>query len=141
MLVVVGIGVLVFASPNLDAVSDALERGFGRSLLAGIATQLALAPALALLCVGLVLTILGALLIPFAVVAYILAAAGLVTLGLLAIARIGRPHRARRGRRRTRRQQGHGAAKPRVRTAAADGAVVRRGRAVMVAAGSSCSRG
>jgi hypothetical protein len=88
VLVVVGIGVLVFASPNLDAVSDALERGFGRSLLAGIATQLALAPALVLLCVGLVLTILGVLLIPFAVVAYVLAAAGLVTLGLLAIARL-----------------------------------------------------
>ncbi|MGH7656272.1 MAG: hypothetical protein ACREN6_16595, partial [Gemmatimonadaceae bacterium] len=88
VLVIVGIGVLVFASTNLDAVSDALERGFGRSFLAGIATQLALAPALALLCVGLALTILGALLIPFAIVAYILAAAGLVTLGLLAIARI-----------------------------------------------------
>ncbi|MFI5246255.1 MAG: hypothetical protein ACHQQR_13560, partial [Gemmatimonadales bacterium] len=82
------IGVLIFASPNLDAVSDALERGFGRSFLAGIATQLALAPALGLLCVGLALTILGVLLIPFAVVAYILAAAGLVTLGLLAVARI-----------------------------------------------------
>jgi hypothetical protein len=88
VLVVVGIGVLVFASPNLDAVSDAIERGFGRSLLAGIATQLALAPALVLLCLGLALTILGALLIPFAVVAYVLAAAGLVTLGLLAIARL-----------------------------------------------------
>ena len=87
VLVIVGIGVLVFASTNLDAVSDALERGFGRSFLAGIATQLALAPALALLCVGLALTILGALLIPFAIVAYILAAAGLVTLGILAIAR------------------------------------------------------
>ncbi len=88
VLVIVGIGVHIFASRNLDAVSDALERGFGRSFLAGIATQLALAPALALLCVGLALTIIGALLIPFAVVAYILAAAGLVTLGLLAIARI-----------------------------------------------------
>ena len=88
VLVVIGIGVLIFASPNLDAVSDALERGFGKSLLAGVATQLALAPALALLCVGLVLTILGALLVPFAVVAYVLAAAGLVTLGYLAIARL-----------------------------------------------------
>lgn len=88
MLVIVGIGVLLFASPNLDAVSDALERGFGRALVAGVATQLALAPALALLCVGLALTILGALLIPFAIVAYILAAAGLVTLGYLAIARL-----------------------------------------------------
>jgi uncharacterized membrane protein YiaA len=88
VLVIVGIGVLIFASTNLDAVSDALERGFGKSLVAGIAAELALAPALALLCVGLALTILGALLIPFAIVAYILAAAGLVTLGLLAVARI-----------------------------------------------------
>lgn len=88
VLIIVGIGVLIFASTNLDAVSDALERGFGKSLVAGIATELALAPALALLCVGLALTILGALLIPFAIVAYILAAAGLVTLGLLAVARI-----------------------------------------------------
>jgi hypothetical protein len=88
MLVIVGIGVLVFAPTNLNAVSDALGRGFVRAFAAGIATQLALAPALALLCVGLALTIIGALLIPFAVVAYILAAAGLVTLGLLAIARI-----------------------------------------------------
>jgi hypothetical protein len=87
VLVIVGIGVLIFASANLDAVSDALERGFGKALLAGIATQLALAPALALLCVGLALTILGVLLIPFAVVAYVLAAAGLVTLGYLALAR------------------------------------------------------
>jgi uncharacterized membrane protein YiaA len=87
VLLLVGIGVLIFASPNLDAVSDALERGFGKALLAGIATQIALAPALALLCVGLVLTVLGALLVPFAIVAYVIAAAGLVTLGYLAIAR------------------------------------------------------
>jgi hypothetical protein len=87
VLLLVGIGVLIFASPNLDAVSDALERGFGKALLAGIAAQIALAPALALLCVGLVLTILGALLVPFAIVAYVIAAAGLVTLGYLAIAR------------------------------------------------------
>ncbi len=88
VLVIVGIGVLIFASTNLDAVSDALERGFGKSLLAGVATQLALAPVLVLLCIGLALTILGVLLIPFAIVAYVLAAAGLVTLGYLAIARL-----------------------------------------------------
>jgi hypothetical protein len=88
VLLIIGIGVLLFASTNLDAVSDALERGFVRALAAGIATQLALAPALALLCVALCLTILGALLVPFAVVAYVLAAAGLITLGYLAIARM-----------------------------------------------------
>lgn len=88
VLVVVGIGVLVLASPNLDAVTDALERDFGRALLAGVVGQLALLPVLVLLLVALALTILGILLIPFAVVAYVLAAAGLVTLGYLAIARM-----------------------------------------------------
>lgn len=88
VLFVVGIGVLVFASKNLGAVSDALEREFGRALLAGVAAQLAFVPVLALLLLGLALTLLGILLIPFAVVAYVLAAAGLVTLGYLAIANI-----------------------------------------------------
>lgn len=88
VLMIVGIGVLVFASPNLEAVSAALERDFGRALLAGIGAQLALFPVLALLILGLALTLLGVLLIPFAVVAYVLATAGLVTLGYLAIAGI-----------------------------------------------------
>jgi hypothetical protein len=88
VLVIVGIGVLVFASSNLDTVSDTLERNFGRALLAGVAAQLALFPMLAILLVGLALTLIGILLIPFAVVAYVLAAVGLVTLGYLAIANI-----------------------------------------------------
>jgi hypothetical protein len=88
MLVIVGLAVLVFASPNIDAVATALEHDFGKALLAGIAGQLALLPALALLIIGLCLTVLGILLIPFAIVAYVLAAAGLVTLGYLAMARI-----------------------------------------------------
>jgi hypothetical protein len=88
VLVIVGIGVLLFASTNLDAVGVALERDFGRALIAGIGTQLALLPALALVVLGLALTILGILLIPFAIVAYVVAAAGLVTLGYLAIARL-----------------------------------------------------
>ena len=88
VLSIVGIGVLVFASSNLDAVSDTLEHHFGRSFVAGIVGQLALLPALAVLLVALTLTVLGILLIPFAVVAYVLAAAGIITLGYLAIARI-----------------------------------------------------
>ena len=88
VLALVGIGVLVFASPNLDAVTDALERDFTRAFLTGIAGQLAVLPGLALVCVGLALTVLGILLIPFAVVAYVLAVAGLLTLGYLALSRI-----------------------------------------------------
>lgn len=88
VLMVVGIGVLVFASSNLGAVSEALERDFGRAFLAGVGAQLALLPALVILCIALALSVLGILLIPFAIVAYLLVAAGLVTLGLLAVASI-----------------------------------------------------
>ena len=88
VLAIIGIGVLVFAGTNLDAVTEALERDFGRAFLAGIAGQLAFLPVLALLLVGLALTVLGILLIPFAIVAYLMAVAGLVTLGYFAIARI-----------------------------------------------------
>jgi hypothetical protein len=88
ILVLIGIGVLVFANTYLEGVTEALEGRFGRSFWAGLGTQLALAPALALLCVALAVTVLGILLIPFAVVAFVLAVAGLVTLGFLAVARI-----------------------------------------------------
>jgi hypothetical protein len=88
ILVLMAIGVLLFAGDYLDGVVDSLEGRFGRSFWAGIATQLALAPVLCLLVVALAVTILGVLLIPFAIVALVLAVVGLITLGFLAIARI-----------------------------------------------------
>lgn len=88
VMLIVGIGVLVVASSNLDAVTEAMEVSVGRAILAGIAGQIAIAPVLAVLCVALALTILGILLIPFAIVAYALVVAGLLTLGILAVARI-----------------------------------------------------
>ena len=88
ILVLMAIGVLLFAGDYLDGVVDSLEGRFGRSFWAGIATQLALAPVLCLLVIALAVTILGVLLIPFAIVAFVLAVVGLITLGFLAIARI-----------------------------------------------------
>jgi hypothetical protein len=88
VLLAVGIGVLVFASPNLDTVGDGISRGFGRAFFAGLAAQFALLPLMILMIVALCLTVLGILLIPFAIVAYVLAAAGLVTLGYLAMAQV-----------------------------------------------------
>ena len=84
----IGIGVLVFAGGPLQATVEMLQGAFGRSLLAGIAGQLAIAPVILLVVVGLAITILGILLIPFAVVAVVLAAAGLMTLGFLAAAQV-----------------------------------------------------
>jgi hypothetical protein len=88
LFAIIGIGVMVFAEPNLDGVVATLERGFGRSFWLGLVGQVALLPALLVLVVGLTITVLGALLIPFAIVAHIIAAAGLVTLGFLAVARL-----------------------------------------------------
>jgi hypothetical protein len=88
ILVLMAIGVLLFAGDYLDGVVDSLEGRFGRSFWAGIATQLALAPVLCLLVIALAVTLLGVLLIPFAIVAFVLAVVGLITLGFLAIARI-----------------------------------------------------
>lgn len=88
ILVLIGIGVLVFASSKLEGVTESLEGRFGRSFWAGVATQLALAPVLALIVVALAVTVIGILLIPFAIVAFVLAVAGLITLGFLAVARI-----------------------------------------------------
>ena len=85
MLLMLGIGVLIFAGTTLDGVVEVLERRLSRSLLAGIAAELALVPVLLLLCVALAVTLLGILLIPFAIVAYALAAAGALTLGFLAV--------------------------------------------------------
>lgn len=88
VLLVLGLGVLVMASEYLDGVLDTLERGVARSLLAGVVGQLALAPALVVLVVGLAVTIIGILLVPFAVVAFCIAVAGLVSLGFLAVAQL-----------------------------------------------------
>lgn len=88
LFVIIGIGVMVFAETNLDGVVTALERGFGRAFWLGLVGQVALLPALLVLVLGLAITVLGVLLIPFAIVAYVIAAAGLVTLGFLAVARL-----------------------------------------------------
>jgi hypothetical protein len=88
VLTIIGLGVLVFTEPNLDGVVVALERGFARSFWIGLVGQVVALPVLLLVVAGLALTVIGVLLVPFAIVAYVIAAAGLVTLGFLAVARL-----------------------------------------------------
>lgn len=88
LLAIIGIGVMVFAETNLDGVVVALERGFARAFWIGIAGQLLALPLLLVIVVALAITLIGVLLIPFAIVAYVIAAAGLVTLGFLAVSRL-----------------------------------------------------
>ncbi|MBC7898195.1 MAG: hypothetical protein H7066_22435 [Cytophagaceae bacterium] len=88
VMMLIGLGVLVFASPYLEGVVDVLGQSFWRSFLTGIVGELGVLPVILLVCVGLAITVIGALLIPFAIVAIVLAVAGLATLGFVAVARL-----------------------------------------------------
>ena len=88
VLLIVAVGVLLFAGRNLDEVVATLELRFGRAFLVGVMGQVLILPALVVLLVALAVSVIGILLIPFAVVAYAIAIAGLVTLGFLAVARL-----------------------------------------------------
>jgi hypothetical protein len=87
ILLVLGIGVLIFAEPTLDPIVDALQQRFGRAFWYGVLAELAAIPALLVLILALALTVVGILLIPFAIVAYAVALAGVLALGFLAVAR------------------------------------------------------
>lgn len=86
-LAFMGVGLMFFAPRQLEAVADTAWHSFGRSFLAGFLAQPLLVPLLALLVVGLAITIVGILVVPIAVAAFLvavfLAAAG----GYLAVAR------------------------------------------------------
>jgi hypothetical protein len=88
VLVIIGLGVLVFAEPNMDGVVEAMEANFAKAFWFGVLGQIVALPVLTLLCIGLVLTLLGILLIPFAIVAYCIAFTGLLAMGFLTVARL-----------------------------------------------------
>ncbi len=87
VLFAIGVGILLFAERNLDGVVGALEQDFARSFWVGVLAELAAIPALLLVLVGLAVTLIGILLVPFAIVAYVIGLAGLVTLGFIAVSR------------------------------------------------------
>ncbi len=76
------------ADRQLRAVRELVEQHPGRAVGAGIAAQLLVSPALVLLVVALSATLIGVVLVPLAIVVYIAAAAGLATLGFLAMATV-----------------------------------------------------
>ena len=88
ILLIIAVGVLLFAGPNLEEVTAALQGRFARAFWYGVLGQLFVLPGLLVLIIALTLTLIGILLIPFAVVAYAIAVAGLVTLGFLAVAQL-----------------------------------------------------
>ncbi len=88
ILLVIALGVLLFAGPNLDEVVATIQRQFSRAFWYGVLGQLVVLPVLLIGIVALALSVIGILLIPFAMLAYAIACAGLVTLGFLAVSRL-----------------------------------------------------
>lgn len=88
VMMLIGFGVLIFANPYLEGVVDVLEDSFWRSFLTGLLGEVGVLPAILVVVVGLAVTVIGVLLVPFAVVAMVLAVAGLLTLGFIAAARM-----------------------------------------------------
>ena len=84
----VAIGVARFASSHLEGVVRTVELDFSRSFRLGVAGQLAVLPVLGLLVAALALSLVGAVAIPIAIIAFCIAAAGISTLGFLAAAQL-----------------------------------------------------
>ena len=97
-----GFGTVFFGRRYIEVIADTASHSFGRSFVVGLLGQLLLLPTFAMLVVGLIFTLVGILLLPFAAVAYVIAAMLAGVGGYLAVAHaIGETF--------TRRRMAHGA--------------------------------
>ena len=85
---VIGLVVLMSAEEALLAVAKSAARDVSGSFWAGVLAQLLAVPVLAVLLIACAITIIGLLAIPIAALAWALALAGAVTLGILAVAMV-----------------------------------------------------
>lgn len=96
-LLALGVGLVTFARPNLEVVSDTVSHSFGRAFITGLVGQILILPTFGMLVVGLILSVAGILLLPFAVVVYVLLAILGVVGGYVAVAHaIGETYTRRR---------------------------------------------
>lgn len=82
----IGFGLVLFARPNLEIVSDTVTHSFGRAFMTGLVGQILVLPTFGMLVVGLILSVAGILLLPFAVAVYVLLVLLGVVGGYLAVA-------------------------------------------------------
>ncbi len=86
-LAFMGMGLLVFAPKQLETVADTVWHSFWRSFLAGLFAQPLILPVFAMMVVGLALTVVGIVVIPFAVSAFLVALLLAVLGGFVSVAR------------------------------------------------------
>ncbi len=84
-LAMIGFGTVFFARRYVEVIADTAGNAFGRSFVVGLLGQLLLLPTLAMLIVGLIFTIVGILVLPFAVLAFLVAVVAAALGGYLAV--------------------------------------------------------
>jgi hypothetical protein len=85
-LAVLGFGLVMFGRQNLETVSDTVSHSFGRAFITGLLGQILLLPTFGMLVVGLILSVAGILLLPFAIAVFAMLAVVAVVGGYLAVA-------------------------------------------------------
>jgi hypothetical protein len=85
-LCALGFGLVMFGRQNLEIVSDTVSHSFGRALVTGLLGHNLLLPTFGMLVVGLVLSVAGILLLPFAVAVFAMLTVIAVVGGYLAVA-------------------------------------------------------
>ena len=85
-LSVLGFGLVIFGRQNLEIVSDTISHSFGRAFVTGLLGQILLLPTFGMLVVGLILSVAGILLLPFAVAVFAMLLVVGVVGGYLAVA-------------------------------------------------------
>jgi len=85
VVLVVGFGVISLAGDKVEIVMNTLRDGVGKSIWSGLLGFLAIIPGAVGVAVLLAVTLIGILLIPFGLAAYMLMVAGLVMFGFIAV--------------------------------------------------------
>lgn len=86
-LAFMGLGILFFAPRQLEVIADTVWHSFWRSFLAGLFAQPLILPVFGMLIVGLTLTVVGIVVVPFAIVGFLVALVLAVVGGFVAVAR------------------------------------------------------
>jgi hypothetical protein len=85
-LCAIGFGLVMFGRQNLEIVSDTVSHSFGRAFVTGLLGQILLLPTFGMLVVGLILSVAGILLLPFAIAVFAMLVVIAVVGGYLAVA-------------------------------------------------------
>jgi hypothetical protein len=82
----IGFALMAFGPDKLQIVIGTMQKGVGKSLGSGLLGQLAILPGAVAVCALLAATLIGVLLIPLGLVAFMFAVAGIAMFGFVAVA-------------------------------------------------------